>query len=106
MEDYQKGSIVFDQAVDIVRKWDEVNNYVSPIGLMRVMHIGYGKALGIMDKLCENHIVRMELIKHDDGEDGIKYHIISKNELAKSFPNEEWFEPKHESGFNYDLARQ
>jgi hypothetical protein len=59
MEDLQKGSIVFDHAVDIVRKWDEVNkNLVSPTGLMFVMRIGYGRALSIMDSLCENHIVQ------------------------------------------------
>ncbi|GDX62668.1 hypothetical protein LBMAG34_2020 [Candidatus Saccharibacteria bacterium] len=107
MEDYQKGSIVFDRAVDIVRKWDEVNkSHVSPIGLMFVMRIGYAMAQNIMDQLRENHIVRMEFIKHDDGEEGIKYHIITKAELAKKFPDEEWYEPKHESGFDYDLAKE
>ncbi len=104
---FQKGSIIFDQAVDIVRKWDEVNkSHVGPIGLMFVMRIGYAMAQNIMDQLCENHIVRMEFIKHDDGEDGIKYHIISKEELAKKFPDEKWYEPKHESDFDYDLAKE
>ena len=103
---HQKGSIEFDQAVDIVRKWDEVNkNHVSPIGLMYVMRIGYAKATSIMDSLCENQIVRMELTNDDDGEDAIKYHIITKEELSKKFPDEQWYEPKHESGFDYDLAK-
>lgn len=106
LKDYDRGSIVFDHAVDIVRKWDEVGRVVSPFGIMRVMHIGYAMAMDIMDVLCENHIVRMEFIKHDDGEDGIKYHIITKEELTKRFPGEQWYEPKHESGFDYDLARQ
>ena len=107
LNDYERGSIVFDHAVDIVRKWDEVNrSHVSPIGLMFVMRIGYAMAQNIMDELCENHIARMEFIKHDDGEDGIKYHIITKSELAKKFPDEEWYEQKHESDFDYDLARE
>jgi len=105
-KDYQKGSRIFDQAVDIVRKWDEVGRGVGPFGIMRVMHNGYAMAMDIMDELCENHIVRMEFIKYDDGEDGIKYHIITKEELAKKFPNEEWYEPKHKSGFDYDLAKE
>lgn len=104
---YQKGSIEFDQAVDIVRKWDEVNkNHVSPIGLMYVMRISYGKAVSIMDSLCENHIVRMEFTKNDDGDDAIKYHIITKEELSKKFPGEQWYEPKHKSSFDYVLAKE
>jgi hypothetical protein len=105
--DYSKGSIIFDQAVDIVRKWDEVNkNHVSPIGLMYVMRIGYGKAVSIINSLCENHIIRIELTKNDVGEDAIKYHIITKEELTKKFPDAQWYEPKHQSNFDYDLARE
>jgi len=104
--DYSKGSIIFDQAVDIVRKWDEVNkNHVSPIGLMYVMRIGYGMALSIMDSLCENHIVRKEPME-DGSEKAVKYHIITKEELGKKFPDEQWYEPKHKSDFDYDLAKE
>jgi hypothetical protein len=106
LNDYDRGSIIFDHAVDIVRKWDEVGRGVSPFGIMRVMHIGYAMAMDIMDELCETHIVRMEFIKHDDGEDGIKYHIITQAELAKKFPDEEWYEPKHKSAFDYDSAKE
>jgi hypothetical protein len=42
----------------------------------------------------------------DGSENAVKYHIITKEELAKKFPDEQWYEPKHESGFDYDLARQ
>jgi hypothetical protein len=106
MEDLEKGSIVFDHAVDIVRKWDEVNkNYVSPIGLMYVMRLGYGRALSIMGSLCENHIVRKEQME-DGSENAVKYHIITKEELAKKFPDEQWYVPKHKSDFDYDLAKE
>lgn len=106
-DELQKGSVEFDQAADIVRKWDEVNkNHVSPIGLMYVMRIGYARATSIMDSLCKNHIVRSATIKDDEGKDIIKYHIITKEELSKKFPEEQWYMPKHKSGFDYDLAKE
>jgi hypothetical protein len=106
MEDLEKGSIVFDHAVDIVRKWDEVNkNYVSPIGLMYVMRIGYAKATNIMGSLCENHIVRKEPME-DGSENAVKYLVITKEELAKKFPDEQWYVPNHKSDFDYDLAKE
>jgi hypothetical protein len=42
----------------------------------------------------------------DDSENATKYHIITKEEHAKKFPDEQWYVPKHESNFDYDLARE